>query len=281
MIEQSTPQKFTNVNGYTISYIEYGPHDDNNKTLILLQSIDVSAELWWSAVTSTLSRHYRIIIPDVIGFGYSDKPVVSIDNIKEYLRENTMDFFINDFFRPFLDNLDISKASIIGSSFLGGHIATEFAIRFTRRVENLVLVSPGRVRTASPVPDRYILASLYPEHQAVYDSFREMVYDPDSVVISEEIVMDFRKKRMLPNAKYAFMSTLLDIRYAPPLTGRLSNITAPTLIVWGDKDRIVPLQYASEYGEIPESELVVIENCGHLPYIERPTTFNRILSEFL
>jgi 2-hydroxy-6-oxonona-2,4-dienedioate hydrolase len=263
--EQSTPQKFTNVNGYTIRYLDYGPPDA--KILILLHGIGASAERW-SRVIPTLSKYFHLIIPDIIGFGYSDKPAV----------EYTMDFFV-DFFRTFLDNLNMSKPSIIGSSF-GGHVATEFAIRFNRMVEKLVLVSPaGMMKTSTPTLDRYIMAALYPDYQRVYDVFREMVYESDAV--NEEIVMDFVNRMRLTNAKYAFMSTVLGIRYAPKLNGRLSNIIAPTLLIWGEQDRMIPLQYAKEYDEIPKREIVVIRNCGHTPYVEKPAMFNKSVLKFL
>ena len=267
MSKQSAPQKFTNVNGYMIRYLEDGPTD--GKILILLHGLGASAERW-SRVIPTLSRDYRVIAPDIIGFGYSDKPAV----------EYTMDFFI-DFFRSFLDNLGISKASIIGSS-LGGHIASEFAIRFNHIVEKLVLVSPaGMMRKSSPTLDRYIMAALYPEYQRVCDTFREMVYDPNAV--NQEILMDFLNRMSLPNAKYAFMSTLLGIRYAPRLTGRLSNIAAPTLLVWGENDTTIPMtEYANQYNGIPNmEELVVIKKCRHIPPVEKPATFNRIVLRFL
>lgn len=267
MSKQSNLQKFTNVNGSVIRYLEDGPSDC--KTLILLHGIGASAERW-SRVIPTLSRDYRVIAPDIIGFGYSDKPLV----------EYTMDFFI-DFFESFLDNLGISEASIIGSS-LGGHIATEFAIRFPHMVEKLVLVSPaGMMRKSTPTLDRYIMAALYPEYQRVYEVFSEMVYDSNT--INQETLMDFVNRMNLPNAKYAFMSTLSGIRYAPRLTGRLSNITAPTLLMWGENDTTIPLaEYAHQYNEIPNmEELVVIKKCGHIAPIERPATFNRIVLRFL
>jgi 2-hydroxy-6-oxonona-2,4-dienedioate hydrolase len=263
--EQLTPQKFSNVNGHTIRYLDYGSLD--GKTLILLHGIGASAERW-SHVIPTLSKYFHLIIPDIIGFGYSDKPAV----------EYTMDFFI-DFFKVFLDNLSISKSSIIGSSF-GGHIATEFSIRFNHMVEKLVLVSPaGMMKTSTPTLDRYIMAALYPVYEHVYEAFREMAYESDAV--SEQIVMDFVNRMRLTNAKYAFMSTVLGIRYAPKLNGRLSKIIAPTLLVWGEQDKMIPLQYAKEYDEIPKSELVVVKDCGHTPYVENPMMFNKIVLKFL
>jgi pimeloyl-ACP methyl ester carboxylesterase len=95
--------------------------------------------------------------------------------------------------------------------------------------------------------------------------------------------MDFVNRMRLTNAKYAFMSTLLSIRHAPMLTGRLSNITAPTLLVWGETDTTIPLaEYANQYNGIPNmEELVVIKKCGHIPPIEKPATFNRIVLRFL
>jgi 2-hydroxy-6-oxonona-2,4-dienedioate hydrolase len=265
--KQSTPQKSVNVNGYMIRYLEDGPPD--GKILILLHGLGASAERW-SRVIPTLSRDCRVIAPDIIGFGYSDKPAV----------EYTMDFFV-DFFRSFLDNLGISKASIIGSS-LGGYITSEFAIRFNHMVEKLVLVSPaGMMKTSTPTLDRYIMAALYPEYQRVYEAFSEMVYDSNAV--NQETVMDFMNRMSLPNAKYAFMSTLLGIRYAPYLHVRLSNITAPTLLVWGDNDTTIPLaEYSTQYNGIPNmEEIVVIKNCRHIPHVEKPATFNRIVLRFL
>ncbi|MDQ3837591.1 MAG: alpha/beta hydrolase [Thermoproteota archaeon] len=267
VIKQPTPQKFTNVNGYRIRYLEVG--SPNRKILILLHGIGASAERW-SHVIPGLSKYFHLIIPDIIGFGYSDKPAV----------DYTMDFFV-DFFRSFLDNLGITKASIIGSSF-GGHVATEFAIRFNHMVEKLILVSPaGMMRKSSPTLDRYIMAALYPEYQRVYEAFSEMVYDSNA--INQEILMDFMNRMNLPNAKYAFMSTLLGIRYAPDLRGRFSNITAPTLLVWGDDDTTIPLaEYSNLYKEIPNmDEIVMIKNCRHIPPVEKPATFNSIALRFL
>jgi 2-hydroxy-6-oxonona-2,4-dienedioate hydrolase len=234
-----------------------------------LHGIGASAERW-SRVIPALSKYFHLIVPDIIGFGYSDKPAV----------DYTTDFFV-DFFKSFLDNLGISKASIVGSS-LGGHVATEFAIRFNHMVEKLVLVSPaGMMKTSTPTLDRYIMAALYPEYQRVHEAFSEMVYDSNA--INQDTLVDFINRMNLPNAKHAFMSTLLGIRYAPRLTGRLSNITAPTLLMWGENDTTIPLaECAHLYNRIPNMEkLELIKKCGHIAPIEKPATFNRIVLRFL
>ena len=110
-------------------------------------------------------------------------------------------------------------------------------------------------------------------------AFSDMAYDPG--VVNEETVLDFVNRMRLPNAKYAFMSTLLGMRYAPALKGRIGEIISPTLLVWGDSDRLIPVQYAKEYTEIPDSEIVVIKNCGHTPYIEKPMSFSKVALKFL
>jgi 2-hydroxy-6-oxonona-2,4-dienedioate hydrolase len=271
--------KVIDVNSYKIRYCDYCSNGSSSnigsetkeiqaknceKIVIILQ--ERSIEEWLNVASILAKKGFRLLIPELIGFRYNDKPVL----------EYTNDFFIYNFFKAFLDHLGISKASIIGYSF-GAHIATEFAIRFSSRVEKLVLVSPEGIGGKT---DRYIIAALYPEvTENVYEAFREMVYDANT--LNGEIVKDFVNWMKLPNSKYRFMSTVLAARYAAKLKHRLSNITAPTLIVWGDNDKMIPLQYARQCEEIPESQLVVIKNCGHIPHIEKPTRFSDILVGFL
>jgi 2-hydroxy-6-oxonona-2,4-dienedioate hydrolase len=257
----------TRVNGLTVKYLDYGMPNNGTKDLVLLHGLGASSERWL-LVAPTLSKYFRVIVPDIVGFGYSDKPTV----------EYTMDFFV-DFFSEFLCNLSIKRPHIIGSSF-GGHLAAEYAIRHKRNIDKMVLASPaGIMRTSTPVLDQYIMAALYPTYENAYKAFRDLAYDVSAV--NDEIVTDFVKRMSLPNAKYAFMSTLLGMRYSQPLRGRLSSVITPTLVIWGDCDRMIPVQYAKEFKEIPNSELIVIKDCGHTPYIEKPMTFNRVVLKFL
>lgn len=257
----------TKVDGYGIRYLDYGPPKEGAKDLLLLHGIGASAERWLR-VAPALSKYFRVVVPDIIGFGYSDKPTV----------EYTMDFFV-DFVERFLETLKIRRPSIIGSSF-GGHVAAEYAIRHGRGLHKLVLADPAGVMTTStPALDGYIMAALYPTYENAHKAFTGMAHDPSAV--TEEIVTDFVNRMRLPNAKYAFMSTLLGIKNAPALRGRLSGIIVPTLVVWGDSDRVIPVQYARQFTEIPNCEIVVIKECGHTPYVEKPMTFNRIVLKFL
>ncbi|HVX02108.1 MAG TPA: alpha/beta hydrolase [Nitrososphaera sp.] len=260
-------RRMTKVDGIATRYLDYGSPVKGAKDLVLLHGLGASSERWLQ-VAPTLSRYFRVVVPDIVGFGYSDKPTV----------EYTMDFFV-DYLDGILQNLGIEKPHVVGSSF-GGHLAAEYAIRNRRRIDKLALASPaGIMRTSTPILDQYIMAALYPTYENALKAFRDMARDPS--IVNDETVTDFIKRMDLPNAKYAFMSTLLGMRYSPPLRGRLSSIIAPTLVIWGDDDRMIPVQYAKDFREVPNCELVVIKDCGHTPYVEKPMTFNRIVLKFL
>lgn len=263
---QSLPQRIVDVNGYSVRYLDV-LSSESDRVVVLLHGIGASADRW-NLVIPTLARYFRVVAPDIIGFGYSDKPTV----------EYTMDFFL-DFLATFLKNLGILKPVIVASSF-GGHLATEYAVGHSRQIEKLVLVSPaGMMRTSTPVLDSYIMSALYPTYENSEKAFSAMSYDP--AVVSDDVINDFVNRMKLPNSKYAFMSTLLGMRFAPRLRGRLGKITCPTLLLWGDSDKMIPVQYAKEYREIPDLELVVIKNCGHVSFIEKPMTFNKLVLRFL
>lgn len=135
------------------------------------------------------------------------------------------------------------------------------------------------MKQKTPTLDSYFTAAMYPWYDLVYKAFSEIAYNSASV--SEQTVLDFMNRMRLTNAKYSFYSALLGIRYTPDLQARLSNIVAPTLLMWGKNDSMIPLKYARAYDEIPNMERVFIENCGHTPYVENPNKFNKIILKCL
>ena len=160
-------------------------------------------------------------------------------------------------------------------------LGAEFEARLNTTIEELVLVAPaGSTKPATPAFSLYTLAALRPTYETVRAAFKEMANDPSSV--THQTIIDFMNKNKFKNAWLAFLRTLLGIHNSPlKFIDRLSRITAPTLLIWGDNDKVIPLQYASEYiNKIPNNRLEVIENCRHAPYIESPTKFNELL-EFL
>lgn len=263
-----TIAKKIQVRGNKIRYLDYDNlSSKKEETLVLLHGIGASAERW-SRVIPFFYDHFRVIVPDLIGFGYSDKPTV----------EYNMPYFVK-FLEDFLNNIGIKKANIVGSS-LGGLVAAEFAFKNTSTVEKLILVSPaGTMKTSTKTLEEYILASLYPTHDNVWRAFNNMAFDPRTV--TEQTIEGFIDRMKLPNAKYAFMSTMLGIRNTTNLSSRLGKIISPTIIVWGEQDEMIPLKYAEDYRSIPNSNLQVIPKCGHTPFTEKPEVFSKIAIDFL
>jgi pimeloyl-ACP methyl ester carboxylesterase len=259
-------QDIVKIDGYSIRYLEHG--SSRTKHVLLLHGLGASAERW-SKIIPLFAKHFHVVAPDIIGFGYSDKPEISY----------TIPFFL-DFVKHFIYKLGMENMTLIGAS-LGGQIAAEFAIASKNMIDNLVLVTPaGVMKEPTPVLNYYIAAAMYPTFDNAKKAFRQMAGDPKAV--DEVYARDFVNRMQLPNAKYAFMSSIMGSKGAPSLSGRLGEIEAPTLIVWGERDALIPVRYARKFQkEIKGSQLAIIKNSGHTPYFERPEIFSDIVLEFL
>ncbi len=258
-------QNFTTLNGYRVRYIEAG--DPSRKHILCLHGLGASAERWSKALP-ILGKEYHVVAPDIVGFGYSDKPEVHY----------TMDFFVK-FVDKFAERLKMSSVTLVGAS-LGGHIAVETALQHARMLEKLVLVSPaGIMKEPTTALNHYIAAAMFPTFDNAKKAFEEMA---GSTTVDEVYTRDFVNRMQLPNAKYAFMSAVLGSKAAPSLEGRLQRIKAPTLVVWGDKDALMPVEFAEKFRqEISGSKLVIMKGCGHTPYFDKPDKFCDLVRGFL
>ncbi len=257
-------ENFITVDGNKIRYLETDP---SQKTLVLVHGLGASAERW-SETIPYLSKDYRLIIPDLIGFGYSDKPLV----------DYTTDFFA-DFLGKFLDCVGIKNMSIIGSS-LGGQVAANFVSQ-NNNIDKLILVSPsGIMKTSTPALDAYIMAALYPNEINAKNAFEMM--EGSGIENNEQIVTSFIERMKLPNAKMAFMSTILGLKNAEIITNKLKEIKVPTLIIWGSEDPVIPIQHADGFvSAIKDCTFYRMDGCGHTPYVEDPARFSKIVIDFL
>jgi len=256
--------KTAEVDSNKIRYLEEGTSED---TLLLLHGLGASAERW-EGVISLFAKKFRVIAPDLIGFGYSDKPMV----------DYTTDYFA-EFVSKFVSKVGIKELNIIGSS-LGGQIAAESMINQNLNVKKLVLVSPsGVMKHSTSALDAYISAALYPNTDSALNAFQAM---SGSKKIDEKIVSGFIERMQLPNAKMAFMSTLLGLSNSKVITEKLQLITIPTLIVWGENDPVIPIEYAQSFvSGINDCRFYKMTGCGHVPYVEKPKEFFQIVSDFL
>ena len=258
-------EKFINIDENKIRYLESGNSDN---TLVLIHGLGASANRW-EHVIPHFKEHFRVIVPDLIGFGYSDKPLV----------DYTTDFF-SEFLKKFLEKLDIKNPVLIGSS-LGGQIIAEYTLNNNDTVKKLVLISPsGVMKHSTPALDAYVMAALYPNQEAAKNAFEMM--SGSSKNIDPKIVEGFVKRMRLPNAKMAFMSTLLGLKNSQILTEKLSSITVPTMVAWGELDPVIPVKYAdSIVSTIKDCRFYRMDGCGHTPYVDDPEIFAKTVMKFL
>ena len=258
-------EKFLQIDGYNIRYLESG---SSKNTLVLIHGLGASAERW-AKVIPLFDDTYHVIVPDLVGFGYSDKPTV----------DYTPDFF-SEFLENFFAASNIRRPSIIGSS-LGGQIAIEYAARHSEHIEKLVLVSPaGIMKKSTPALDAYIMAALYPSVTSVKNAFEMM--EGSGKDADDNIVNGFVQRMQLPNAKLAFMSTILGLKNSESITAKLSSISVPTLVVWGANDPVIPIDYADDFiSAINNCRFFKMDGIGHTPYVQDPHIFASKVLEFL
>jgi pimeloyl-ACP methyl ester carboxylesterase len=258
-------EKFVEVRRFNIRYLEDGNSD---RTILMLHGLGGYAERW-NNLFPFLSKKYHIIAPDLIGYGQSDKP--SVDYTPEFFTKFVFDF---------MNAVGIEKTFMVGTS-LGGQIVVECAAGQNDIIEKIILISPaGIMRKSTPTLDAYTMAALYPNKDSVKNAYQMMVGPGKQV--SETSIERFVNNMSRPNAKMAFLSTLLGLKNAPDIHDKLGKIKIPTLLVWGKEDKLIPFEYAEQFASsISNCEFVPMDGCGHSPYVEDPEELGKIMTKFL
>ena len=254
------------VDGNKIRYLEDGT---DGAHVVLIHGLGSQAERW-QQVMPHLSKSHRVIAPDLIGFGNSDKPQV----------DYTPKYFVKFIF-DFLEELGISKTIMIGSSLGGQIVAESAAASDSDIIQKIILVSPtGTMRTTNPTLDTYVMAALYPQHDLIKTAYQMMAGKQKDV--DESTIERFRSGMSQPNAKMSFLSSVISFKHWPAITERLRLISIPTLIIWGQNDTMIPIHHANDYvSNLKNCEFVVMEGCGHRPHVEDPEKFSDIMLKFL
>jgi pimeloyl-ACP methyl ester carboxylesterase len=206
----------------------------------------------WLPFMEQLSRHFAVIVPHHPGYGESDTPDW-LDNVGD------LAFFYLDM----LDAMKLEGVTLVGSS-LGGWISAEIAIRSTRRLRSLVLSCAAGIHVQGVAKGDIFLWS--PE-QSARNMFHDQKFADEMLAqpMSEDRLMTEAKNR-LTTAKLGWQPRL----YNPDLPKWLHRIDVPTLLVWGEQDKVIPLPHGPVFQQlIPGSRLEVIKDCGHIPQIER------------
>lgn len=285
-------QRWLRVEGRWMNVIDLGPRDvggdaagDPSEPAGTIVWIHGLSGCWqnWLENLPVLARTHRCIAMDLPGFGASEMPAAPI-SIDGYAR--AVDALLHE--------LGVQRASVVGNS-MGGFVGAEIAIAYGTRVERLVLVSAAGLSTGEPPSARLVpvvdaTTNVVGAWSAWFASRSEAlirrprsrraifkIVAPHGDRLPAPLVFEQLKGSGKPGFADAFAAI---VRY--PLRERLAQIAAPTLVVWGEDDPLIPTRDAWVFGElIPDARVVVYEDTGHVAMLERPEAFNALVAEFL
>jgi pimeloyl-ACP methyl ester carboxylesterase len=217
----------------------------------------------WMAFLDELARDFAVYAPEHPGFGRSDDPPW-LDEIGD----------LAYFYLDFLATLGLDRVHLIGTSF-GGWIAAELAVRDQTKLASLTLVGAvGITAGGKPVDDIFRLSTEENLRRFYADPARAARRLADMAAVDMNVVAKNRAtvQRIAYRPRY----------HNPSLAKWLHRITVPTLLIWGDKDGLVPVRFGEAYRAlIPGSRLVVLENAGHAPFDEQKDDFLAAFSDFV
>ena len=262
-----------------MNYVELAPADPGGERPIIF--VHGLAGCWqnWLEQLPEIGRARRVIALDLPGFGRSPMPSWDV-SIPDYGR----------FLVRFAEAVEAPEAIVVGNS-LGGYVTAEAVASEPGAFGGLVLVAAAGISHASMRPGPIALAGrlavgLGPlmvgyqdagiRRPALRDSaFRSVFHRPSALrpeLLWEHYANGAGKPAFLPA-----LTAMVD----HDLNENLAAVGAPTLIVWGRDDRIIPVADATGYGEaLPHAQTVILADTGHMPQVERPTRFNRLLTAF-
>ena len=217
----------------------------------------------WLEFHNTLAQNFHVFAPDIPGFGLTERP--------NWMRDMS-DYIL--YFRDLLDTLGLEKTIVIGHS-LGGWMALELAVWYPERVEKLVLANAIGIRVkGSPIAD---LFAMNPQElvAACFDNFAAAMPLMPAEFNTDYLLSQYRQLTTLASLAW-------NPSYDPTLERRLERIKCPTLIVWGQNDRLVPPIYGDTFHRlIANSKLIELEGTGHMPMFEKPVEWCSVIRDFL
>ncbi|OUS26929.1 3-oxoacyl-ACP reductase [Gammaproteobacteria bacterium 45_16_T64] len=267
---KSAEQIITLKSDINISYTTYG----KGYPVVFLQGSGPGASGWLNFrynVQHFVDNGYQVIIPDLPGFGDSDKPDL----------DYTLDFFVASVI-DFTDQLDLETFALVGNS-LGGAVSLGLALAHPARISHLMLMGCGGleekevyfqkmegIQAMTKVP----LGS--PEFTPAYlkEVLKLIVFDPKH--ITDELIEE--RFRILSTQNPAAFTRMM----IPNITDQLSKIDTPILGFWGGQDRFCPISGAETLvTRCPNVEMVTLSQCGHWVMIEHAELFNQRCTDFL
>lgn len=266
--QASTPvAKDATVLGFRIHYLEAGRGDP----VVLLHGMGGEGARWMPTIEG-LAPHMRVIAPDQIGFGQSDKPLTAYHS-----------GVFAGFVAAFMKAIAVPKATLVGQS-MGAAVALHVAVHRPGLVQRLVLVNGVFRMDSDPPPAPPDWHARQIANAGTLEESREYLekaYHDRSLVtdalVEHNLVLRLRSAYTIESMQTAGMRGLGGLTEE-----ELRGISVPTLLVWGMNDPLSPLRRAEQLNAlIKSSRKVLIDKAGHFPFLEHPDKFNRIVLDFL
>jgi pimeloyl-ACP methyl ester carboxylesterase len=276
VVFHSDHSRFIDVDGVRVHYQEAG--DEAAPALLLIHGFASSTLVWSKVFLRLAAAGFRVIALDMLGYGYSGKPKNGEYTIAGQAKVVT----------GLLDRLAIPRAFFVGSSY-GGAVAATCALDYTDRVEKLVLV--GTVNNNRPLAYKLmrvfgspvfgdVVSPLLIGSRRLLRRRMKQVYDRHAWVLDERRVDARHLPLRAAGTQRAIIRTVRGWN-AERISRDAHLITQPTLLLWGENDREIPLGDGERlHTEIPGSRLIVFLNCGHLPHEEYPEAFTDLVTDF-
>ena len=261
--------------GISTHYHDLGAGDRAADPVLMLHGSGPGVSAWanWRLNMPALAERYRVVAPDLVGFGYTERPGdvhYSLDTWRDHVW-------------AFLDALGLARVSVVGNS-LGGRIALAMAGQHPERVGRMVLMgAPGVGMTITE--GLKALRAYQPSEQ----NMRQLLLDCFAVnksIITDDLVRTRYEASVAPGAFEAYRDMFFSPKHAGSQLGitedQVTAIPTRTLLLHGLRDKVVPVEVAWNMVRLlPDADLAVFAECGHWTQIERAADFNSLVADFL
>ena len=271
-----TSSDFMRLEGMDVHYADEGNHSDS-LPLVLIHGTGASLHTF-NGWTEDLKEDHRVIRMDLPGYGLTGPFPDGDYSMNTYVA----------FLKAFLDKMKIDRC-VLGGNSLGGEIAWRFALNYPEKLERLILIdAAGYPNRESSEPIAFKIAKIpvlknalkFITPRFVARSSLENVYGESSLV-TDDLVDRYFELTLREGNRQAFIDRFAVVK-DPGAYQHISLIEVQTLILWGGKDRLIPLELAYRFhDDLPNDTLIILPNLGHVPMEEDPEQSLKPVSYFL
>lgn len=266
---------FIDMGGYRMHYVDIG----EGEPVVLVHGFADSTYCWHENLDALGGAGFRLILVDLPGLGQSEIPPESVSPSIDWLSGEVL---------RLADHLGLKKFSVAGNS-MGGGISLFLALNHPERVKRAVPIDPACYRQRHSALLSLLSTPVVGDASVhlmgrwtVATSLKQVYFDDEKV--TGTLIGEYARPIAKPGYKQ-YLARLIRAYFSPAyddMIARYGEMKVPVLIVWGDHDAWVPSELAGRlYQDVPGSELLMVENAGHLPHQERPEIVNPRLVSFL